>query len=123
MGLRSLRSLLSQSHILSSSSKFCEIVCGALSTPIVSRTVDSVPRSQAAVAGKFDSECFARVWGLESTVRRFSSSSVQQQQKQVDAKCWSCEKNTSDFPFFVCSSCRALQPLDLDVDFFQLLSV
>lgn len=61
-----------------------------------------------------------RVRGLCQIARGFSSTSVQQ---QVDVKCWSCEEKSTVSPFFVCSSCRAIQPLDQDVDFFQLLSV
>ncbi|KAG0597247.1 hypothetical protein M758_UG323700 [Ceratodon purpureus] len=57
-----------------------------------------------------------RVVGLK---RGFSSTIV----KREDAKCWSCEEPSTVTPFFICSSCKAIQPLDQDVDFFQLLSV
>ncbi|KAG0572155.1 hypothetical protein KC19_VG072900 [Ceratodon purpureus] len=57
-----------------------------------------------------------RVAGLK---RRFSSTIA----KRVEAKCWSCEELSTANPFFICSSCKAIQPLDQDVDFFQLLSV
>lgn len=164
-----------QTHILSPSPKFCELLSGALSSlsePIswsstsnLDSTVLGQTRSQesqefdrpaiAPVGGHFFSGSVfrdrldaaarsvsscrgtaqefvivgatsssrglsgVRVRGLGQIVRGFSSTSVQ----QVDAKCWSCEENSTASPFFFCSSCRAIQPLDQDVDFFQLLSV
>jgi hypothetical protein len=43
--------------------------------------------------------------------------------QSVEAKCWSCKETSTATPFFICSSCKAIQPLDQDVDLFQLLSV
>ncbi|XP_024398310.1 iron-sulfur cluster co-chaperone protein HscB homolog isoform X2 [Physcomitrium patens] len=64
-----------------------------------------------------------RVRGLNQGMqlkRGFSSTIV----KEVEAKkCWSCEETSTAAPFFVCSSCKAIQPLDHSMDFFQLLSV
>lgn len=51
--------------------------------------------------------------------RRFSSTSIQ----EVEVKCWSCEETSSENPFFVCASCRAIQPLDQELDYFQLFSL
>lgn len=60
-----------------------------------------------------------RVRALGQVVRGFSSTIIQ----AVEAKCWSCEERSTATPFFICSSCKAIQPLDQDVNFFQLLSV
>lgn len=51
--------------------------------------------------------------------RRFSSTSIQ----EVEVKCWSCEETSSENPFFICASCRAIQPLDQELDYFQLFSL
>ena len=51
--------------------------------------------------------------------RRFSSTSIQ----EVEVKCWSCEETSSENPYFVCASCRAIQPLDQELDYFQLFSL
>lgn len=74
-------------------------------------------RGAGASWGRVLAGARVRVFGLKQ--RGFCSTIVQ----SVEAKCWSCEETSTATPFFICSSCKAIQPLDQDVDLFQLLSV
>jgi hypothetical protein len=51
--------------------------------------------------------------------RRFSNASAE----QTERRCWSCEHDLSTENRLFCSSCDAIQPLDPNVDFFQIFSV
>jgi hypothetical protein len=52
-------------------------------------------------------------------LREFSSTPV----LEFEKKCWSCDSKDDVSPFFVCTACGAIQPLDEGLDFFQLLSM
>ncbi|CAK9262817.1 unnamed protein product [Sphagnum jensenii] len=52
-------------------------------------------------------------------LREFSSTPV----LEFEKKCWSCDSKDDASPFFVCTACGAIQPLDEGLDFFQLLSI
>ena len=94
------------------------------------REFDASPKS-VVVSGRIVSEfnsagascsrvlAGVRVRVLGQVVRGFSSTIVQ----RAETKCWSCEEPFTATPSFVCSSCKAIQPLNQEMDFFQLLSV
>ncbi|CAM6110415.1 unnamed protein product [Calypogeia fissa] len=51
--------------------------------------------------------------------RKFTSISSE----RTERRCWSCEHGTSTGNGLFCPSCKAIQPLDPTVDFFQIFSV
>eukprot|EP01018_Ginkgo_biloba_P002373 Gb_15911 [translate_table: standard] len=55
-----------------------------------------------------------------ATFGRFSSSATA---PNVAIKCWACGLEAPDGPFLVCPSCKAVQPLDSSVNYFQIFNL
>lgn len=77
--------------------------------------------SSASLSDRRSPQSFATPTGgaIGLRMRRFASASAE----RVDRWCWSCEHETSTGNGLLCPSCKAIQPLDSTVDFFQIFSM
>ncbi|KDP36082.1 hypothetical protein JCGZ_08726 [Jatropha curcas] len=83
----------------------------------------STPRIYSSYSNARNSRCFfssSKNHFLGNSLKFSGKNFCSESSKKVNATCWNCNAHPQQSPFLVCESCRAIQPVDQSIDYFQI---